>query len=94
MIKIKDRIRSKIKGKIRSKNKNKNKTRAKNKKTTQLKKNKLMRVRKKMWDSFLQQNTFQSRKIPILTNVDKLRLYRCGRPIKQSISRGMILMKI
>ena len=57
------------------------------------KENQLMRVRKKMWDSSLQQNTFQNRKIPILTIVENLRLYRCGQLIKQSISRGMILMK-
>ena len=66
----------------------------KNQQTTRVKmENQLMRVRKKMWDSFLQQNTFQSRKIPILTIVENLRLYRCGQLIKQSISRGMILMK-
>ena len=47
----------------------------KNQQTTRVKKeNQLMRVRKKMWDSFLQQNTFQNRKIHILTIVDKLRL--------------------
>ena len=57
------------------------------------KENQLMRVRKKMWDSSLQQNIFQNRKIPILTIVENLRLYRCGQLIKQSISRGMILMK-
>ena len=50
--------------------------------------------RKRTWLSSLQQNTFQNRKIHILTIVDKLRLYRFGRPIKKSISHGITLIKI